>query len=243
MKPITLNDLAPLEEIKLHAMKELWTIEDAAYIAAGIDPDSVKDSESAEGESIPPTFAHPYQLKFYRAMRGAILSGIATGTLTPFDLWIKYEHHLNGYHVEKVANTYAASMNEIVTTRTTLNPKAFGIWLQKKGELTLREQLKRGLISPPENVISEPQTILQIEYQELTPLYDTPEFTAACQVIKEFWNKYNGAGKPPKGIEIKEYIEKILTEKLGAKPPQAAINRVDTLTRPPQFKNQQKTIK
>lgn len=176
-------------------------------------------------------------------MRKAILSGIATGTLTPFELWIKYEDNLNGDYVEKVPNTQAVSMSEIVTTRTTLIPKAFGIWLQKKGELTLRERLTRGLIIQPENAISEPQTILQIEYQELAPLYDTPEFAAACQVIREFWNKYDGKGKPPKDIEIKEYIEKILTEKTGAKPPQAAINRVDTLTRPPQFKNQQKSIK
>lgn len=114
--PITLKDLAPIEHIKLWTYKELWTIDEAAYILAGIDPDDVKISESTNWESAPPKYAHSYQIKFYNAMRRAITTAIEVGTLSPFTLWIEDENSYSG--IVKVTNNTPVSACEIITART-----------------------------------------------------------------------------------------------------------------------------
>lgn len=232
-KPLTLNDLAPLHDIRLWGFKELWTLEEAAYIVAGIDPNDVKTSVNSNWESAPPKFAHSYQIKFYNAILGAITTSIEVGTLTPFSLWVDTNGWGDG--IAKVPNNQAVSAFEIITTRTTIQPKAFGIWLRNKGIKTLREELVQAALITTETTPAQNNLL---ELNPFEPVYDTPEFDAACEVIKEFWNEYDGRGKPPKEIEIQEFIKETLTRLTGDEPSKAAIQRIDTLTRPPQFKNQ-----
>ena len=85
--------------------------------------------------------------------------------------------------------------------------------------------------------------VLQIEYRPLETKYPTPEFEAACEVVKAYWNNQEAGVKPPKQLEIREFIRKVLREKTGVEPKQSEIERVDRITRPPQFRNQQATAK
>ncbi len=207
----------------------------------------VKESENCQWETAPPRYAHEYQIKYFHAMKRAIKTAIATGTLTPFELWIEQDDGANGsYAVQVPNNAHIVSTTQIIATKTQLIPKAFGIWLRNKGERTLRQILREQpdyfsrLVRPEKAAIQNEATL--IEYKPLEPLYSTPEFETACRVVMEFWNKHKN-GKPPKEYVIQSFIESVLTEKIERKPSNAAIQRVDTLTRPPQFKNQQKTAK
>ncbi|MDO5072869.1 MAG: hypothetical protein Q4D63_00525 [Neisseria animaloris] len=116
-------------------------------------------------------------------------------------------------------------------------------WAANNNVKSLKMMLAERNRTEQTETIKQPETVLQIEYKPLEPLFDTPEFETACDVVKEFWNKQQAGVKPPKQLEIKEFIRKALREKTGVDPTEAAISRVDTLTRPPEFKNQQPSSK
>nr|DAS85685.1 MAG TPA: hypothetical protein [Caudoviricetes sp.] len=231
-----------LPDLSAWGAVEILTVDEAALLWGGIDPAYCRhfsDAEKCRYEQ--------YQQAFIA--RRAFLAGISLGTLPTNELWcINYQGD-SYLHVDK----QLPSITEIDTSATTVNSQALISWAEKKRVKTLKQAMsayakyqreqkeRREFEKLIKNEAS--QHPASIEYRPLEPNYNTPEFETACEVIKKYWNSFDGRGKPPKEIEIKEYIEKVLTEKLGGKPTQAAINRVDTLTRPPQFKNQQKTLK
>lgn len=231
-----------LPDLSAWGAVEILTVDEAALLWGGIDPAYCRHFSDAQEYRY-----EQYQQAFIA--RRAFLSGISLGTLPTNELWCINYHGDSYLHVDK----QLPSITEIDTSATTVNSQALISWAEKKRVRTLKQTIAtyaKNLREQKEryefdkfikNEASQPPAL--IECKPVEPVYDTPEFEAACEVIKKYWNNFDGRGKPPKELEIKEYIEEVLTEKLGGKPKQAAINRVDTLTRPPQFKNQQKTVK
>lgn len=219
---LTLDDLPDLSD---WGLAPILTIEQAALLWGGIDPAFCR-FENAGME-------HPQKYRrAYIAMQ-AFCGGIVLKTLQVHELFLI---HYNGesYRANQAQGEF--SIEDIDCQRTTVQKMVLLSWAKKEQCLTLKQTLTKQAkkeianIPPPENIIT-------IEHKPLEPVYNTPEFDAACEVIRKYWNEYDGRGKPTKEHTIQEFIKETLM-RLGVEPSKAAIQRIDTLTRPPQFKNQ-----
>lgn len=239
-KPFGLSDLEDLSDWRI---APILTIEQAALLWGGIDPTFCRDFSDAARY-------HPIQMRRAFIARQAFLGGIALKTLTVHELHL-FNWQGEPYKAEQ--NNADFTFEDIDIKRTTVMTQVLVTWAKRQGCTSLRQDLQQ---KEKENAKKEfdawikaedqkenSKPILNIEYKPLEPVYNTPEFEAACDVVEKYWNGFDGVGKPPKEIEIKEYIFQVLSEKLGGKPSEAAVNRVDTLTRPLEFKNQKKSNK
>lgn len=181
----------------------------------------------------------------------AFLGGIVLKTLTVYKLFLR-DYHGDPFPAEQKSAEFF--LDEICAGQTLVMRNVIISWAEREGYLTLRQSLaRRGgefggkkdrQEAPPTIIESKP--VLQIEYRPLEPKYPTPEFEVACEAIEaisEVWNKQEAGVKPQKEEEIQYIIREKLKEETGVEPSKAAIARVDTLTRPPIFKNQQKSGK
>lgn len=227
-----------LTNLSIWATVEIISLEEAALLWAGIDPTfcrSLRDAEKLNSRQ----YQHAY------VSRRAFLSGVSLGTLPTNELWCFDWNGTSFLHEDK----QLPNISDIDPQKTTVNSQALISWAEKKRVMTMKQivnQFKKQSQEAKylqEITERQQQPVLQIEYKPLEPLFDTPEFETACDVVKEFWNKQQAGVKPPKQLEIKEFIRKTLREKTGVDPTEAAISRVDTLTRPPEFKNQQPSSK
>lgn len=231
--------VADLPDLRIWGTVEILTIEKAALLWGGIDPAYCPTIDKAQSLYV----AKQYQTAF--VSRQAFLSAITTGTLATHELWCWDDYYNSYLHVDK----QLPRMQDIDPHNTTVFTAALLSWAEKKRVLTVRQILNqiekekaeklriKEFIEHNAKETASAKPILQIEYRELEPKHPTPEFDVACQVIKEFWNKVEEGVKPPKQIEIQEFIETTLTKITGVKPSKAEIERVDRLTRPPCFKN------
>lgn len=240
-QPLTASDLRDLSDWQI---TPILTIEQAALLWGGIDPAYCPNVVSARRE-------HTERYRRAVIARQAFVSGIVLRTLQVHELFLI---NFNGSYPANQAKDIF-SFEDVDTDRTTVQTMVITEWAKKQNVLSLRQAVTERDKKERERKEREdfnewvkagavhPEPVLQIEYKPLEPLYETPEFETACMVVKTFWNEQPQGVKPPKEAEIQAFIEKTLTEKLGGKPSQAAVQRVDTLTRPLAFKNQQKTAK
>ena len=78
-----MKDLAPVEQIKAQWwMLGLWTIDEAALIMGGIDPDDC-DPEDGRSFKSAERFAHQEAYKYARFAQRAIITAIAMGGAFP----------------------------------------------------------------------------------------------------------------------------------------------------------------
>ena len=235
-KPLRLSDLPDLRDWRL---SPILTIEQAALLWGGIDPffhtfETIK------------TAVHPMQCRRAAIARQAFLSGIVLKTLTVHELFLYDQRNEWTYRADPKTADY--SIADIDISQTLVMTNVLIAWAIKQGVTGLgydlrQKELEAGEQQAKQQADGQTAPVLQIECRPLEPRYPTPEFETACEVVKEFWNKQPEGVKPPKQIEIREFIRNVLREKTGVEPKQSEIDRVDRTTRPPQFRNQQPTAK
>lgn len=241
MKKYSLN-IADLPDLKAWGRVPVITIEQAGLLFGGIDPAFAPDGYRDMRQH------HPETQHYAFVALQAFLGGIVLKTLTVHDLFL-FDNGFGSFRADQKKDSY--SLGDIDIKSTTVMTQALLAWAARAEFPTFRQVLERQKETPEkerqeileahpltQSKTQQPAPVL-IEYRELEPNYSTPEFETACEVVRQYWNQYRQGGKPPKQIEIQEFIEKTLQEKTGVKPPQAAVRRVDSLTRPPQFKHQQ----
>ncbi|MDO4642012.1 MAG: hypothetical protein Q4A84_10005 [Neisseria sp.] len=230
---LTSVELPDLSDWKL---PPLYTIEQAALLWGGIDPSTISNFQEAE------KIAHPAQYRRACIARQAFLSGIILRTLTVQQLFLVNDFNGSLYPANQKTDSF--SIDEVCISQTLVMRDVLIEWAKREQCYTLRQTLSKNKTPQVKTeTITQPETTLKIESKPLQPSYPTPEFEVACTVVKEYWNKLEKGKKPPKEAEIQDFIAKTLEKHLGCKPSQAAITRVDTLTRPQQFKNRQKNNK
>lgn len=235
--------IADLPDLRAWAQVPILTLEQAALIFSGIDP-----AFCPNGISESWTY-HPRQAQQAAVVSQAIAGGVVLKTLSVYELYLfDCAGVYNGsYLSDQAKDTY--SFNDIDARKTTVMTQVLLEWARKTGVLTMRQILKREqdeeqtITAPPEQVITVPseQAVIVpqalIEYRPLEPRYKTPEFEAACEVVSKFWNELKEGAKPTKEIVIQEFIRETLRGMIGDEPSRAAVERIDTLTRPIQYKN------
>lgn len=239
MEALMLADLPDLSDWRF---VPILSLEQAALLWGGIDPAFIPTLEIAKQQ------AHPLQYRRANIALQAFLGGIVLKTLTVYKLFLR-DYNGDSFPAEQKSAEFF--LDEICAGQTLVMRNVIISWAEREDCLTLRQSLaRRGgefggkkdkQEAPPTIIESKP--VLQIEYRPLEPKYPTPEFEVACEAISEVWNKQEVGVKPPKEEEIQYIIREKLKEKTGVEPSKAAIARVDTLTRPPIFKNQQKSGK
>ena len=117
-------------------------------------------------------------------------------------------------------------MNDIAPNDTTIMQDVLISWASKERVLSLRQTIQ-----------AEKQEMKALPYC-VVPEFETPEFETACIAVKEFWNKQTVGVTPPKALIVQEFIKDTFKKITGVEPTQAAIRRIESLTRPPSFKNQ-----
>lgn len=236
-EPIRYADLPDLRDWKL---SPILTIEQAALLWGGIDPffhtfETIK------------TAVHPMQCRRAAIARQAFLSGIVLKTLTVHELFLYDQRAEWTYRAEQKTADY--SIGDIDISQTLVMTNVLIAWAIKQGVMGLGYELRQKELEAAKQQAGQQADgqpappVLQIEYRPLETKYPTPEFEAACEVVKAYWNNQEAGIKPPKQLEIREFIRKVLREKTGVEPKQSEIERVDRITRPPQFRNQQATAK
>ena len=142
----TLKHLAPIEQIRYWQMVELWTIDEAALILAGIDPDDCSPSDGKSFESAG-RFAHWEQYKYACIMRRALISAIAVGELSPFELWLQDLECIN-YNQYRAQPGHVPDCDEVIAEKTRIKPKTIGVWMRNKGHKTFRQIVGGRPITP-----------------------------------------------------------------------------------------------
>ena len=228
--------LAPVEQIKAQWwMLGLWTIDEAALIMGGIDPDDC-DPEDGRSFKSAERFAHQEAYKYARFARRAIITAIAMGELSPFELWVHDPYSIN-FHEYKAEGGYVPSYDEVLSDKTRLIPKTLGVWLKSKGIKTFRQivaERQAAGIQPAHD--KQAAQVICIEHK---PKHPTPALEVANEVSREIWDKQQAGGRPPKSEVIQDIIVQKYFEKTGVNPPVAEVRRIDRTARPPCFKNQQ----
>lgn len=227
---ITAQDLPDLTD---WAYVPIWTLEQAILIWAGIDP-------AFYGYHNLPKF-HPAQIRRARIAQQAFTTGIALRTLIAHELYLRYQ---DGCGVE-LANQQKAifSYHDIDIGMTTIQQMAIVEWARKQRIPTIKQTLKQKIetasLQPKSN--DSPQTVIQqIPY---IPKHENPELETANEISQILWDKTPVGVKPLKSLCTREKISEIYERKAGVKPLPAVINRIDTIARPPAFKNHGKKEK
>lgn len=240
-QPATMKDLAPAEQIQMQwGMLGLWTIDEAALIMGGIDPDDC-DAEDGRSFKSAERFAHWEAYKYARFARRAIVTAIAIGELSPFELWVYEPLNIN-YYESKAVGGYVPNCDEVLTDKTRLIPKTLGVWLKSKGIKTFRQIVEsRQTICAmsasmrQEAITTAPPAVAYIEYK---PKHDTPALEVANEISREIWDRQRAGDRPPKALVTKDIIAQKYFEKTGVKPQAAEIQRIDRIARPIIYKNQ-----
>lgn len=108
----------------------MWTIDEAALIMGGIDPDDC-DPEDGRSFKSAERFAHQEAYKYARFARRAIITAIAMGEPSPFELWVHAPYSIN-CHEYKAEGGYVPSYDEVLSDKTRLIPKTLGYGLKAK---------------------------------------------------------------------------------------------------------------
>lgn len=241
---LTLRDLPDLSDWSL---APLLTLEQAALLWGGIDPAfSSYDNVGKEH--------HEQQCRRAIIAMQAFLGGIVLKTLQVHELFLIGEdgwQNSYSYRANQAKDEF--SIRDIDPKRTTVQKMVLIAWAQKEDCLTLkqdlikRERQMRGASDTERRIETQrqPESTEKpiIQLLDYTPKHPTPEYQVATEVIKEFYDPIPEGGKPPKALVIQDFIAQRLKEITGVKPLEAAIRRVDTLARSPDFKNQTKTKK
>lgn len=228
MNSQTAIDISDLEDLSDWGIVPLLSLDQAALLWGGIDPVGYSLFEKAKD------FEHPEKYRKAHIAMQAFLGGIVLRTLTVHELWIT---NWNGEvcRIDQKADNF--TKEDISTAHTLVMRDVIVEWARRERCTTLRQDLMKKVGSHTPAIHPPKKQPLQVEYRPLEPTYETPEFDVACTVIKDKWNAVPSDGIPPKEAEMQEYIRTILREKTGKEPSAAAVNRVDTLTRPERFKN------
>ena len=221
---LTISDLPDLSAWHI---APILSLEQAALLWGGIDP-AYTDFSTLNQE-------HPEKVRITRIALQAFIGGICLGTLTPHVLYLFDDR--GGSYPENPKQPFTIS--DVDIKNTLVMRDVLIKWAQRESVKSIRNMIrekdKLNAILPVYTPAAEPP--VRIEHKPLEPIHETPEFKAACIVIKNKWNAISKDDIPPKEAEMQEYIRTTLREITGKEPSAAAVNRVDTLTRPDVFKN------
>ena len=228
-KPLTEKDLPDLSAWKL---TPILSVQQAAFLWGGIDPAFTADWEIAKR-------VHSMQYQRAYIAQQAFLGGIVQRTLNAYELI------LYGYSDTFIANQKSDifSIGDICPDRTLVLRDVITEWARREQCLSIRQvlqQQRQQQYAPPPSVqpLPTPAPVRLIEYQPYQPTHENPALVIAMQLSSEIWDKQQVGVKPPKQLETQEFIRNRYRELTGVEPPQAEIDRIDRIARPPRFKNQ-----
>nr|DAQ53749.1 MAG TPA: hypothetical protein [Caudoviricetes sp.] len=222
---LTLADMPDLSDWRL---APLWTLEQAALLWAGINPAFFTFGSIWQ--------EHPRKQARAKIALQAFSGGIVLKTLTVQDLYL-HDGDSGIYCASQ--KTAVFSMNDIAPNDTTIMQNVLISWATKERVLSLRQtiQAEEQIRREAAKAEAEKQEMKALPYCVI-PEFETPEFETACIAIKEFWNKQTVGVTPPKALIVQDFIKDTFKKITGVEPTPAAIKRIDSLTRPPLFKNQ-----
>ncbi|WP_448977453.1 hypothetical protein [Neisseria sp.] len=222
---LTLADMPDLSDWRL---APLWTLEQAALLWAGINPAFFTFRDIWQ--------EHPRKQARAKIALQAFSGGIVLKTLTVHELYL-FDERGDAYCGNQ--KTTAFSMNDIAPNDTTIMQDVLISWASKERVLSLRQtiQAEEQVRREAAKAEAEKQEMKALPYC-VVPEFETPEFETACIAVKEFWNKQTVGVTPPKALIVQDFIKDTFKKITGVEPTRAAIKRIDSLTRPPSFKNQ-----
>ena len=222
---LTLADMPDLSDWRL---APLWTLEQAALLWAGINP-AFSTFEDIRQE-------HPRKQARAKIALQAFSGGIVLRTLPAHELYLR---DAGGWANCVSQKTAIFSMNDIEPKDTTVMQDVLIGWASKERVLSLRQTIQAEERARQEaaKAEAEKQEMRALPYC-VVPEFATPEFETACVAVRDFWNRQTAGVAPPKALIVQEFIRDTFKKITGVEPTQAAIRRIDSLTRPPSFKNQ-----
>ena len=161
-------DLHELPDLSDWLLIEVWTIEEAALLWAGIDPMEQAGTRLLDLKSVVTTIQHRKASAFQRAIAEAVCGG----TLPFVEAWEDYSDYNNSYDKE-VEFPDLPQHSSIICYKTRINQAAFMKWAQSKKMLSMRQNLKRALPN------HRPEGISTFNYVDNTIEMQTPGRTLA----------------------------------------------------------------
>ena len=208
-----------LPDLRIHDLPDLYswggvpiiTIEQAALLWGGIDPAFTCDTREAKR-------CHPEQYQAAMIAKQAFLGGIVMKTLEAYELYLCDFN--NSYRADQRQESF--TFEDIDTRRTIVQTNVLIEWAQRRNIETMRQKLTRKeaiLATANFPCVKEMEREkLVIEHRPLEPRYPTPEFEAACEVVRERWNKQEEGVNPLNNWYYTNLSEKYLKKKQGVNP-------------------------
>ncbi|MBG9134020.1 hypothetical protein GWC86_10430 [Neisseria meningitidis] len=217
---LTLADVPDFSDWRL---APLWTLEQAALLWAGINP-AFSTFEDIWKE-------HPRKQAWAKIALQAFLGGIVLKTLPVHELYLL---DAGGWAYCDNQKTAIFRMNDIAPKDTTIMQDVLIGWTSEERVFSLRQTIQAEEQARREaaKAEAEKQEVRALPYCVI-PEFETPEFETACLVVRDFWNRQAVGVAPPKAIIIQEFIKNTFKNITGVEPKEAAIRRIDSLTRPP----------
>lgn len=135
-------DLNALPDLSDWLLIEVWTVEEAAMLWAGIDPMEHTGVRLLDLKNV----LTPLQHRKASAFQRAISEAVCGGTLPFVEAWEDYSDYNNSYDKE-VEFPDLPQHSSIIYHKTRINQAAFMKWAQSKKMLSMRQHLKRVLTS------------------------------------------------------------------------------------------------
>ena len=237
MNNIKLHDLPDLSAWR-HV--ELLTVKQAALLWAGVDPVFCKSIYD-----LAKTSREQYRIAY--TFQQAILSGICTGTLSANDIYV-FDRNDDSPFPEPIPYTESIlpSINDIDPSCTTVKTISITSWATKKDFLSIRQiaaikerQEATTKFEVNQSIKNQQATTVvhQIAYQSK---HDNPSMEVLHEISRQVWDKVDKGGAPPKALKIDDLIIEEYVKRTGVKPSANIIRQINSIARPPIFKNQGK---
>lgn len=225
-----------IPDLSAWAMVELLTVEEASLLWGGIDPTFCKTVDDAEK-----TFPREQYQRAY-ITRKAIISGICAGSLPANEIYVWNEDPNCPYDAVPHHEKRLPNMADVYTAKTTINTNALISWAEKKKVYTMRQVLGQKYERPSQPIIErvKEENITDVVMLGLSysPKHENPPLEVLQDISKEVWDQINKGDKPPKQLIIHDLIKQKYKQRTGVEPTANTIKQIDSIARPPCFKNQ-----
>lgn len=204
----------------------LLTLEQAALLWGGIDPAKLDFNQLH--------LAHEEKARMARIALQAFAGGIVLGTLSTHATYLF--DNAGGIYLKN--DNFPFLIGEIDIKNTLVMRDVIIKWAAKNNVKSLKMIAAERNGAAQAEAIKQPETVLQIEYRPYKPKYENHALEVAIEISQEIYDHTEAGGKPPKSLVTQDMIREKLIAKRGDKPTDNEVNRIDSIARPPCFKNQ-----
>lgn len=239
--PTERNLLSPIRA-KQWSLVKLISIDQAAFLMAGIDPNDMNKNKQGNWINTNQQYTS-FQFNSFKTYKQAIVSALLLGEISAYSkIWV-FNCSDNSIAISENNLAYCG-INDIDTEKTVLQTSVFIQWLNRQEIKTMRQILKQNALTQNQAATDKPPITNQEPIKQTEPLlldykpkHHNPALETVLEVSREYYDSIEQTDKPIKQEYLKEeVIPQKLKEKGASNISNNIVSAIDNIARPPIFK-------